>query len=59
MNRPVWLIEEEVVGNLISEGVYYSTVEWTKDGIYHKEYISTEDYNELDELGFPYEVDCE
>jgi hypothetical protein len=59
LSRPVWIIDEEVVGNLISEGVHASTIEWIKDGIYYKEMLIIEEYNELEDLGFPYEIDGE
>jgi hypothetical protein len=58
-SRPVWIIEDKVVANLLSEGVYGSLLEWSKDGIYYKEYVNVEDYDELDQLGFSYELDCD
>lgn len=59
LSRPVWLIEDKVMANVVSEGLYNSLLEWVKDGMYYKEYVNVEDYFELDQMGFSYELDCE
>jgi hypothetical protein len=57
LSRPVWIIEERTMGNLLKEGSFYSLVEWVKDNVYYQEFLSSEEFSEIDEYGILYEID--
>jgi hypothetical protein len=40
----VWLFEEEVIGELVSYGAYFSKIKFFVDGIEHQEFIDNTDF---------------
>jgi hypothetical protein len=48
----VWIYEESVYGNIISEGVYASLIRYQKDGIDHQVYLENDEFIVMDEIGF-------
>jgi hypothetical protein len=45
----VWLIEENVIGEILVVGAWYSQVKFFVDGVEHIEFLENEDF-------LPYEV---
>jgi len=54
-HHPVWLIEENCLGEIIKYGAFYSTVKYEVDGIIHEEIIENDGFITIDELGITYE----
>lgn len=45
----VWLIEEEVVGEIVAIGAHFSQIKYFLEGVEHIEFIENEDF-------LPYEI---
>lgn len=46
----VWLIEEQVLGTILSYGSTVSLVKWFKDGIIFEEYLENYEFLEYERL---------
>jgi hypothetical protein len=54
--RPVYIIEKGVWGDLLSYGAYYSLVRYSLGGIEFTEYLENDEFNEREEgWGIAYE----
>ena len=40
----VWLFEEEVVGEIVSYGAYFSKIKFFVDGVAHEEFVDNTDF---------------
>ena len=40
----VWLVEEEVVGEIVSYGAYFSKIKFFVDGVVHEEFVDNTDF---------------
>lgn len=55
MNRPVLIIEFNIMGQLLKEGLYMSLISWEQDGILHEEYLENDEFVPLEDLGWEHE----
>ncbi len=40
----VWIFEEQVVGEIVSYGAYFSRIKFFVDGIEHEEFVDNTDF---------------
>lgn len=55
MMEKVWLLDENIWADVISNNTYYSVVRYILNGIEHEEIIENDSFLTMEEMGIGYE----